>query len=329
MKPKVLVTGGAGLLGTELCLLLRQEGYDVVAVDNLSRYALLGERGIRDENLNAKILKDLNVEFIQSDFRSARLDRIRPDAVVHAAAQVCHSRKGTFDNWQQDYQINVEGTLDLLEQCRALDIPMLFISSAKVYGENLKRPGREYDEKTPLGDQTHLTFFGASKVAADLACQMFHQKFETSNFKVGVFRPGCFTGPWALATEAQNWLPWFAHRIKHDLPITVFGVVSNVRDILHVSDLAEACLAWLQDPKGGVWNLGGGLKNSVTVMEAIRRMVGMTSKDSFPALRFDPARPGDIEYLVLSNKKFNSDFELDIPYVPLDKIFEELMKGTL
>lgn len=313
----VLVTGAAGLLGTELCLQLRTAKYEVIGVDNLSRYTLLGEAGVRDQITNAKALMAAGVQFRQEDFRHVGVGGA--DAVVHAAAQVCHSRKGKFDNPSDDVQTNIVGTVDLLEQARVAKLPLLFISSAKVYGENVDRQPQPTDESCPLGDQTHLTFFGASKVAADLFAQMYAIKYETP---VGVFRPGCFTGQWALATEAQNFFGWLVHCALKRHKYNVFGDGEQVRDHLDVRDLAAACIKWIGRPTSGVWNVGGGPSNAESLNVSIHRVETLTGTKVSKV--FCRPRLGDIRSLVLNSRKLSDDYNW-APKYSLTEIVEELI----
>ncbi len=315
---RVFVTGAAGLLGTELCLQLRVLGHSVQGVDNLSRYSLLGESGPRDMHANVRALNDAGVDFRISDFRAGWSGSV--DAVVHAAAQVCHSRKWEHDNPFDDLHINVVGTVALLDEARRARIPFLFISSSKVYGEKLNDQVLA-NENTPLGDQTHVTFFGASKASADLFAQMYGKKY---GFPVGVFRPGCFTGKYALATEAQNWLPWLVHCARKGKTFNVFGDGRQVRDLLHVSDLARACIEWLDKPCSGVWNLGGGPSRAESLNSSIERVRNMTGWSVLT--EHFPPRLGDVRRLVLSNVKFETDYPKWRQQYTLETIFEEALK---
>ena len=317
---KLLVTGAAGLLGTELCLQARATGHEVVGVDNCSRYTLLGEDGPRPQQQNLDVLKAAGIEVLRQDFRD--LDTLAGiDAIVHSAAQVCHSRKA--DDPLGDLFTNVIGTVELLENARSSETPFLFISSSKVYGENFDHDfvnldeGEGVCELCPLGDQTHITFFGASKVAADLFCQQYGRQYE---FPVGVFRPGCFTGRWALAAEAQNWLPWLVHCAKTGRPFTMFGDGQQTRDLLHVADLADACLRWCSEPTTDVWNIGGGADCALTLQEAIERVQALVGR-KIDIQRAEP-RPGDIGRLVIDSRKFEDDYGWT-PQKSLDDTFAE------
>lgn len=307
---RVLVTGGAGCLGTELCLLLQERGHQAVAVDNGSRYQLLGEKGCREFEENYRVLTAAGVKLLRGDFRDLHPEELDSvDAVVHAAAQVCHSRR--HENPAGDVEINVLGTVRLLDEVKRRGLPFLFISSSKLYGENFDRPNWGHvDESCPIGDQTWISFFGASKAAADLFCQMYAKGGMT----VGVFRPGCFTSRYALAAEAQNWIPWLHHCKRTGVLFRVFGGGEQVRDLLHTRDLAEACLLWLERPTSGVWNVGGGLSRVISVNEAVERVGAM-------CVMMAP-RPGDIQRLVIDSGRFARDYSWR-PTRSLDDIFKE------
>lgn len=320
---KVLVTGAAGCLGTELCLQLRKLGHGVIGVDNCTRYALLGEDGPRAQVENFKLLEKAGVEMLAQDLNDLRLWEVVPRAthIVHAAAQVCHSRKKDFAG--DNVENNIVATVDLLEAARKFSIPFLFISSSKVYGTHVDHPNYRHkgvDERCPLGDQTHLTFFGASKVAADLFAQMYARQYGMT---VGVLRPGCFTGPYALAAEAQNYLGWLIHCAKTGKVFRVFGDGSQERDLLHSADLARACVLWLTEPTSGVWNIGGGPKNAETLNATISRV----SRALNVEVRTECCAPraGDIHRLVINSAKFESDYNWK-PTADITAIVKELVE---
>lgn len=325
----VLVTGAAGCLGSELCLLLRQRGHSVTGIDDLSRYALLGEEGVRPRDANLAALNIAGVKFYAlsvTDWCRAPSALVF-DAVVHAAAQTCHSRK--VDVVWDNLDVNLLQTVRLLDW--AGDRPFLFISSAKIYRENFDLPSTRLtevsrgtywyscgvDESCPLGDQTVLTHFGVSKIAADLTCQ----EYALAGRTVGVFRPGCFTGARALATEAQNWLPWLVHCARTGTSFRIFGYEGKqIRDLLHASDLADACLKWLERPRSGVWNIGGGPERSISLNDAIALVGGLTKLGVQTVTA--PKRPGDIFRLVIDSGRFRRDYGWE-PRVSLREIFEE------
>ena len=321
----ILVTGAAGLLGTELCLLLKAKGHNVIGIDNGSRYGLIGETGPRAQVENFNVLKAAGVEVLDEDlteFSAQFLIRDRNiTRIIHAAAQVCHSRKD--DVALDNVDSNIVATVRLLDDARRIDgepsIPFLFISSSKVYGENFDDfvAPNGIDETCPLGDQTHITFFGASKVAADLLAQMYARQYGMT---VGCLRPGCFTGSYALATEAQNWFPWLVHCAKNDKVFRIFGDGTQERDLLHSLDLARACLLWCEHPTSGVWNIGGGPERVITVKAAVK-WIGKVRTE------ICSRRPGDIQRLVIDSRKFIREYGWR-PEISLGSIFESVMEAS-
>lgn len=311
---RILITGACGLLGTELALQSRRAGHYVIGLDNLSRYTLLGEVGIRAQGENERVLRAAGVEIRHGDIQAHALD-FDFDAIVHAAAQVCHSRKND-DVWD-DYKVNIGGTLRMLEHARLRLTPLLFISSAKLYGENVSEA--PVDESCPIGDQTHITFFGASKAAADLFAQMYSRKY---NITVGVLRPGCFTGKYALATEGQNWLPYLVHCVSRGLPFRIYGYGGKqVRDLLHVSDLANACLLWLARPTSGVWNIGGGADRTINLDAAVAWVEERLDRNA--VVEYERKRHGDIRTLIMNSDKFIAQYGWRAT-MSLESIFDEM-----
>ena len=314
----IVVTGACGLLGTELCLLLRSHGYAVVGVDDLSRYKLIGEEGTRRLEANAKEIETAGVNFFRMDVRLFVEQRYMPAdtaAIVHTAAQVCHSRRvdAPWDNIEVNYlQTNL-----ILNDARARNVSFLFNGSTKV----LAHSEWPLNDDSPLGDRTPMTFFGATKMAADVLAQQYGY---TYGMTVGVMRPGCFTGARALATEGQNWLPWLVHCNLTGRPFNLFGDGSQVRDVMHVGDLADACLRWIEKPKAGVWAMGARTKNSISVNEAIELVEKLTGKKT--KVMAHPSRPGDMQYLVVGGERFSHDYGWQ-PTKCLDAIVDELVKS--
>ena len=316
----VLITGVAGLLGTDLALLLHQNGHGVVGVDNGSRYKLLQEEGFRPQQDNFALLKKAGIVVLQADLLDfPGVGFLGPIThVVHAAAQVCHSRQN--DIAEDNITNNIMVTGRLLEEARKRSLPFLFISRDKIYGDKVDTWSTPVTEDCPLGDQTHLTFFGATKMAADLLAQMYARQYGMT---VGCLRPGCFTGPYALATEAQNWLPWLIHCAKGETTFRIFGDGTQVRDLLDSKDLAQACMRWCERPTTGVWNIGGGEANVTTLNGAVVAVEYRLKKKI--KVEHCPSRQGDIHRLVMDNNRFSCAYSWR-PKTSLDSIFTEALR---
>ena len=263
-----LVTGGAGFVGTNLVSRLVEDGVDVVVLDNLSR------RGVTDNLRWLRSTYGRRVRFEEGDVR-ARLALRRALAgvteVYHLAAQVAVTT--SLDDPVDDFSVNAEGTLNLLEEARLLAEPpfVLFTSTNKVYGSlpdlELERNGPRWEPVEPsirergLSEARPLDFctpYGCSKGAAD---QYVLDYAKSYGIRSVVFRMSCIYGPHQHGNEDQGWVAHFAIRALAGRPITLYGDGAQVRDILFVEDLVEAMqLAYEGNGRiaGRAFNMGGG-----------------------------------------------------------------------
>jgi CDP-paratose 2-epimerase len=290
---KVLVTGGAGLVGTETCKLFASEGWEVISVDNYSRAKIFGKDAETKTNIDAT-RKDFGIEHHEIDIRDEKIGELvkKADAVVHTAAQPSHPR--SIEIPMEDFQINAYGTLFLLEQVRKHnpEIPFAHCSTNKVYGEApnyfaYKKVGKRFepldpslwdgfDESLRLDRMMH-TPFGVSKAAGDLYCQEYAHLYK---LKTGIFRMGCITGGAAKAVEMHNWEPFFVKKALTGEELTIFGHDGyQVRDVIHAADLAKLFLEFVKAPRHGeVYNIGGARKNSISLLESIDLIEEVTGK---------------------------------------------------
>jgi CDP-paratose 2-epimerase len=301
----VLITGGAGFVGTNLAARLLREGRDVIVLDNLARPGV-------EENL--RWLRDTfgsRVEVEIGDVRDRSLVRraiARADAVFHLAAQVAVTT--SLSDPVEDFQVNAGGTLNVLEAIRERPVPppLVFTSTNKVYGAledlPLRRLNRRYapmDDGAAGGIDEHrrLDFhspYGCSKGAAD---QYVRDYARTYGLPTIVFRMSCIYGPHQFGTEDQGWVAHFLIQAMHGRPITVYGDGRQVRDVLFVGDLVEAFLLALErmsTEAGQAFNIGGGPENAVSLLELLDMIAETTGRR--PAVRFDAWRPGDQKYYV-------------------------------
>jgi CDP-paratose 2-epimerase len=303
---KVLVTGAAGLVGIECCKLFASEGWDVVSVDNYMRGKIFGSDAETKDNIQ-RARKDYGLEHHELDIRDDKIGPLvkKVDAIVHAAAQPSHPR--SIEIPMEDFQINAFGTLSLLEATRRYnkDAPFVFCSTNKVYGEapnyfSYKKTGRRlepldpslwdgFDESLRIDRLMH-TPFGVSKAAADMYCQEYAHLY---GLKTGSFRMGCITGGSAKATELHNWEPFFVKKAMTGEMLTVFGHGGyQVRDVIHGADLAKLFYAFVKRPRAGeVYNIGGGRKNSISLLESFDLIERVTGKKI--RYQLGPAREAD------------------------------------
>jgi CDP-paratose 2-epimerase len=310
-RPTALVTGGAGFVGTNLAARLVEEGRRVVVLDNLAR------PGVAD---NLRWLRRSYGRDVRAEIGDVRdpwtLRRVLAGVaeVYHLAAQVAvtTSLERPFD----DFQVNAEATLRLLEELRRLEEPpfLLFTSTNKVYGSlpdlELERIGQRWEPVDPmiraagLSEQRPLDFctpYGCSKGAAD---QYVLDYAASYGLPAVVFRMSCIYGPHQHGTEDQGWVAHFAIRALERRPITLYGDGAQVRDLLYVDDLVEAMLlARAEGPRlaGRAFNMGGGPENAVSLLEVVERMAELGTPVE---VRRAPERPGDQRYYVADTTRF-------------------------
>jgi CDP-paratose 2-epimerase len=284
---KILVSGSSGLIGSEVCSYFSNRGHQIYGIDNNQRAVFFGPQG--DTSWRLKELKDSLPSFSHHELdirdRSKVLDiikEIKPDAIVHTAAQPSHDKAASipFD----DFDVNAGGTLNLLEACRQVcpDSPFVHMSTNKVYGDgpNLIKLKElesrwEYDdpkfangipETFPI-DQCKHSLFGASKVAADVMVQEYGRYFGMATC---CLRGGCLTGPSHSGVELHGFLSYLVKCNLEEKTYNIFGYKGKqVRDNIHSEDVARFIECFLQAPRSGeVYNLGGGIANSCSILEA-------------------------------------------------------------
>ena len=284
---KMLVTGSSGLIGSEVCVFFSKLGYSVYGVDNNQRRKFFGEKG--DTAWRLKELRDNLTNFSHNDIdirdRSKVIELlkcIKPDAIVHTAAQPSHDKAASipFD----DFDINAVGTLNLLEATRQFtkDSPFIHMSTNKVYGDGpnqikLKESNTRYDfdDNSFLNgisesfsiDQCKHSLFGASKVAADVMVQEYGRYFGMATC---CLRGGCLTGPSHSGVELHGFLSYLVKCNLEGTTYNIFGYKGKqVRDNIHSEDVARFIDCFLRSPRSGeVYNLGGGKENSCSIIEA-------------------------------------------------------------
>jgi CDP-paratose 2-epimerase len=276
---KVLVSGGAGFIGSHVAEYYAREGNEVVVFDNLSRAKLLNKHGKR-ELFNWNYLKENypKVSLIKGDVRKPEQFKTAGagvDVIIHTAAQVAVTTSLTYP--KTDFEINAGGTFNALEVARANDASLIFTSTNKVYGENVNKipvleketryefSNAEYKNGIPENfsiDSTEHSPYGCSKLAADIYVQDYAR---TYGLKTGVFRMSCIYGERQFGVEDQGWVAWFIIATLANKPVTIYGNGKQVRDVLHVSDLIQAFDKFLStNLKHEVFNIGGGPCNSPT-----------------------------------------------------------------
>jgi len=308
----VLITGGAGFIGTNLADRLLAAGREVRVYDNLSRAGV-------EQNL--QWLRETHGERLQIDISDVRdADRLRSavdgvSQVFHLAAQVAVT--SSLDDPAEDFEVNLRGTLNLLEAIRHARRPpsLVFTSTNKVYGAledvALDATGSRYQpcdaglRDTGIGEARPLDFhspYGCSKGGAD---QYVLDYARSYGLRTAVFRMSCIYGPHQFGTEDQGWVAHFLIRALRGEPITLYGDGLQVRDILYVEDLVDAllrCQARMQDVAGRAFNIGGGPANTVSLVELLEQIGRLTGRQ--PSVEHADWRTGDQRYYVSDSAAF-------------------------
>lgn len=286
---KLLVTGSAGLIGSEVCRFFHRHGAAVHGLDNNQRAVFFGPQG--DTLWNRARLRDELANYTHHDAdirdRAAVLELVatlKPDAIVHAAAQPSHDLAASmpFD----DFDTNAVGTLNLLESARRAcpESPFVYLSTNKVYGDRpntiaLRELETRWDYADPAYahgiaedfsiDQSKHSLFGASKVAADVMVQEYGRYF---GMPTCALRGGCLTGPNHSGVELHGFLSYLVKCNLEGREYRIYGYKGKqVRDNIHSEDVARFIWEFIKAPRvAEVYNLGGGRENSCSILEAFQ-----------------------------------------------------------
>lgn len=289
---KAVITGSGGLIGSECVRQLSAEGWEVVGIDNDMRQEFFGAQGttlsvVHELKQSLPHYRHLSIDIRDRQAIRDILQSERPQFIIHTAAQPSHDKAASIP--YADFDVNALGTLNMLVAARDYcpESPFCFTSTNKVYGDRpnylpLNELDQRYDYADGLDgvdesmsiDQCLHSVFGASKVAADVMCQEFGRYF---NMPVGIFRGGCLTGPQHAAVELHGYLAYIVHCAATGKEYTIFGYKGKqVRDQIHSYDVARLFLEFYKQPRcGEVYNLGGGRKNSLSILETIDLLAGM------------------------------------------------------
>lgn len=336
---KVIVTGGAGLVGSECCRLLAEQGHEPVSVDNYQRGDIFGEEGDTKPTLQ-RLRESHDLEHHNLDIRDPEFLPLLEDcdAVIHTAAQPSHPK--SIETPLEDFEINADATLRMLEHLRNNnpEATVVFCSTNKVYGEapnyfSYERKGKRFEPEDPTLhdgfdeslrlDRSAHTPFGVSKAAADLYVQEYARLYD---LVTGVFRMGCITGGAARAVEMHNWEPFFVKKAIAGETLTVFGYEGyQVRDVIHARDLARLFFEYLKNPRAGeVYNVGGGRSNSISLLESfdlIEEVTGHTMD-----YELGDGREADHQWWISDTTKVRNHYDWEIN-IGLERIFRDIYEA--
>ncbi|NQU95523.1 MAG: NAD-dependent epimerase/dehydratase family protein [Candidatus Omnitrophica bacterium] len=302
---KILITGGAGMVGSHTALHYASKGDEVIVFDNLMRSKLFGyDKKSVEYNWNF-LAGQKNIKRVLGDVRNPKdLKKVVSadlDAIIHTAGQP--GVGFSINDPAEDYSINAFGSFNVLECVRKVCPKTTFVycSTNKVYGENvselaLAEESKRYSfrdikaiSETFNLDLTGHTPYGVSKYVGDLYAQEYGYSY---GLKAGIFRMSCTYGTRQFGFEDQGWLAHFIISNLTDKPITIYGDGKQVRDILYVEDLVRAFDLFIKsDLKTEVFNIGGGPDNTISLLEFIEMIEQKTGNKMKKG--FDKWRPSD------------------------------------
>lgn len=330
---RILITGGAGFIGSHAALHFARRGWEVRILDNLSRGKLLHKEDPNTRHNWDRLAPESRIERIEGDVRveadvSAAVDGV--DAILHAAAQTAVTTS-TIDP-TTDFETNALGTFRVLEAIRRTGrkATLLYCSTNKVYGENVNRVPLEEGEhryrfagEHALGipeefgiDLCEHTPYGCSKLTGDLYVQDFGHLY---GLRVGVFRMSCIYGTHQFGLEDQGWVAWFVIAALRGAPLTVFGDGKQVRDVLWIDDLVAAYDSFLErGPSVGVYNMGGGPGLTLSLRELLAQLETRLGR---PVPRAQgPWRPSDQKVYVSDIRKAKRELSWEPLVTPAEGV---------
>ena len=305
---KIIITGGAGFIGSNAAEYFHKKKWKVFVIDNLSR---------KGAKINlVRIKKKVFFKFgdiKNKNFVNNFLKKIRPNVILHCAGQVAVTT--SIKNPREDFEINILGTLNLLEAIRKNNLKTKFIytSTNKVYGNlshintKIKKNRYEFKKISGINENFNLDFhspYGCSKGAADQYVRDYSRIFNINSF---VLRQSCIYGHNQFGIEDQGWVAWLIIASILNKKIKIYGNGKQVRDILFIDDLNKLFekLALTKKIKSGIYNVGGGNKNSLSIIELVEILrKNIKNKINY---KYENWRKGDQKIFISDNSKIKKD----------------------
>ncbi|MBI5892267.1 MAG: NAD-dependent epimerase/dehydratase family protein [Deltaproteobacteria bacterium] len=330
---KVLVTGGCGFIGSHVCEYYIKKGDEVISYDNMTKHEIVrtGYASDASRNYNWDYLKNLGVKMVKADIRNFEeiLDNAQGcNYIIHTAAQPAMTI--SWEDPQLDFTTNALGTFNVLEAARKFKIPVACCASVHVYGnkinETLKQGKTRYIRVPEAIDENHPTLEGtitplhASKGTGDIYVKTY---IDTYKMEAASFRLTGLYGSRQFGGEDHGWVANFSIRSALGWPITIYGTGKQVRDILYATDVAAAFDAFYKARKPGIYNIGGGTKFSISLLECMDVLREILGKDI--QVNFAESRHGDLQYFVCDIGKAKRELQWEPKISPRNGI-EELVK---
>ena len=310
LKKKILITGGAGFIGTNATINFINKGWKVSIIDNLSKFGT-------DNNLRY-LKKNYLFKFYKIDIRNTKkIDQLFKknsyDMVLHLAGQVAVTK--SLKKPKEDFEINALGTINILEALRKYNKKAFFLNAStnKVYGNmgnvklSVKKKKYQYknypkgiDESFPIDFHSP---YGCSKGSAE---QYVIDYARAYGLKTTSFRQSCIYGAHQHGIEDHGWIAWFIIAILLKKPFIIYGNGKQVRDILYIDDLIKAYFLAYKNRKkisGEVFNIGGGPRNAISILELFDRLSEYKKDFNIKKLNFSKWRVGDQKIFISDNTK--------------------------
>jgi CDP-paratose 2-epimerase len=327
---KVLVTGGCGFVGSHVCEFYRNLEWDVISYDSMTKYELIktGYNSDLARDHNWKFLEKTGVDLVKDDIRdlNALLEVATDcDYIVHTAAQPAMTL--SIEDPNLDFTTNVLGTYNVLEVARRLQIPVVSCATIHVYGtginDSLEEEETRYAREPATINETapimtgNITPLHASKMSGECYVRAF---IDTYHITAASFRLTGLYGPRQFGGEDHGWVANFVIRALTKQPITIFNNGKQVRDILYAEDLCKAFHAFYEKKIPGIYNIGGGEENAISLIETIRyleEILGYKIDYSFGGERW-----GDLYYWVSDISRAKENLGWNAETLPRDGIID-------
>jgi len=334
---RILITGGAGMIGSHAAEYYAKKGNDVIVLDNLMRSSLFGyDKDSVEYNWNY-LSNFKNIKRVKGDVRSeedvynALGDGV--GVVIHTAGQPGVPLSVRIP--KEDFSINAFGTLNVLEcvRQRCKDATFIYCSTNKVYGENVDKihlleKNTRYVYKDIKGipeslsiDHSGHTPYGVSKYVGDIYAQEYAYIY---GMKTAVFRMSCIYCTRQFGFEDQGWVAWFVIANLLNKPITIYGDGKQVRDLLYADDVVEAYDKFIKsDLRHEVFNIGGGPDHTTSLLEFISMIEKKTGKKM--VISFSDWRPSDQKVYISDISKVTKKLNWQ-PQTNIDMGLENVLK---
>lgn len=309
---KVLVTGGAGLVGSHATKLYLGQGHEVTVIDNLARSSLLKQEVSEARKyFNINELQAMGATWVNKSVSDpATFADLSGDfeLIVHLAAQT--SVPTSIASPDEDFSVNAVGSFNVLEFARKVGATVVYASTNKVYPLHAGWVLNDFTDRWEWSDLNwhcdgfpldgHVqkpsiavgsrTPYGQSKYVGDLLCQEW---YHTYGVRTGIFRMSCIADTNQFSFSEQGWLVHFVIQNLKGLPVKIFGDGKQVRDVLAARDLVKAYDAFFKsNEKSGLFNIGGGPDRAVSLNDALSLIEQVTNKP-FTDITYEGWRPLD------------------------------------